>query len=143
MEKKKKTTALKKVRLNLNNVEGCDTYSYEFMLSRVVDIVKAHQAEGGASAAFKLIDPQCLRSRTKSTWCNFGSQADALKRKHEHILEYFKAELGCVGNIGSKNEMILHGAYQPKNFTKIIRKYSQDFVQCGNCKGMNTELIKE
>ena len=58
MKKKKKATATKKDRSNLNDVEGCEAYTYQFMLKRVVDIVKAQHAEGVAgSSAFKLIEP--------------------------------------------------------------------------------------
>lgn len=67
---------------------------------------------------------------------NFEAQATALKRDPKHILDYFLSELGCTGNLGARNEMILVGGYQQKHFVRLIRKYIDDYIKCGNCKGL-------
>ena len=95
------------------------------------------------SSKLVIKEPQCARTKTKSSWVNFNEQATALNRKHQHILEYFCSELGCEGNIGSNNEMILNGSYMPKNFLKLIRRYIEDYVRCNNCKGTNTVIERE
>lgn len=33
-------------------------------------------------AAFRLIEPKCGRTATKSTWINFAEQADAINRDY-------------------------------------------------------------
>mmetsp|Transcript_696 Transcript_696/g.1293 ORF Transcript_696/g.1293 Transcript_696/m.1293 type:complete len:94 (+) Transcript_696:348-629(+) len=53
------------------------------------------------------------------------------------------SELGCEGNIGANDEMILVGGYQPKHFLRLIRKYIEDYVRCKDCKGYSTEIVKE
>lgn len=52
-------------------------------------------------------------------------------------------ELGAEGNIGSNNEMVLVGGYQPKHFLRLIRKYIEDYVRCINCKGLDTEIVRD
>jgi translation initiation factor 2 beta subunit (eIF-2beta)/eIF-5 len=53
------------------------------------------------------------------------------------------SELGCEGNIGSNNEMILVGGYQAKNFLRLIRKYIDDYVRCKDCRGYKTVIERE
>lgn len=96
-----------------------------------------------SSGTVKLLEPICQRGRTKSTWHNFEAQANAIARDPKHIIDYFMSELGCTGNLGSSNEMVLVGGYQQKHFLRLIRKYISDFVMCANCKGLQTELDKK
>jgi translation initiation factor 2 beta subunit (eIF-2beta)/eIF-5 len=114
------------------------------LLNRIVDIIKEKHGENmGATGTFKLIEPKCSRTKTKSTWNNFDAQASAISRDHQHILTYFMTELGCEGNIGSSNEMVLVGGYQPKHFLRLIRKYIEDYVRCINCKGLDTKIERD
>ena len=114
------------------------------MLTRIQEIIKQSQGDDNQNnEAFKLIEPKCARTKTKSMWLNFSAQSEALDREQHHILHYFMSELGCEGNIGSEKEMILVGAYQAKNFSKLIRKYIEDYVRCKDCKGAQTSLEKE
>lgn len=53
------------------------------------------------------------------------------------------SELGCEGNIGSNDEMVLVGRYQAKHFSRLIRKYIEDYVKCKDCKGYQTSIVKE
>jgi len=53
------------------------------------------------------------------------------------------SELGCQGNIGSQNEMVLVGGYQAKHFLRLIRKYIEDYVRCVDCRGLDTTIVKE
>lgn len=128
----------------MNTAEGHEPFEYQFLLSRIVDQIKAVHGESmGSSGTFKLIEPQCSRTKTKSTWNNFDAQATAIKRDHQHILTYFMTELGCEGNIGSSYEMVLVGGYQPKHFLRLIRKYIEDYVRCINCKGLDTKIDRD
>jgi translation initiation factor 2 subunit 2 len=53
------------------------------------------------------------------------------------------SELGCEGNIGSINEMILVGGYQAKHFLRLIRKYIEEYVRCKDCRGYVSVLERE
>jgi translation initiation factor 2 subunit 2 len=53
------------------------------------------------------------------------------------------SELGCEGNIGFNNEMILVGGYQAKHFLRLIRKYIEDYVRCKDCRGYKTQIERE
>jgi translation initiation factor 2 subunit 2 len=139
-QEKKAKVEIPSSRINLNKVEGYEAYEYEFMLNRIIETIGDDGAQQGS---FKLIEPICTRTKTKSTWVNFDSQAVALNRSHQHIIDYFMSELGCGGNLGSNNEMVLVGGFQAKNFLKMIRKYIEDYVRCKDCKGLQTVMVKE
>ena len=51
--------------------------------------------------------------------------------------------MGCDGTIGNKNEMTMQGRFQPRDFIRITRKYTEDYVRCNVCRGYKTELKKE
>ena len=53
------------------------------------------------------------------------------------------SELGCEGNIGSTNEMVLVGGYQAKHFLRLIRKYIEEYVRCKDCRGYDSVLERE
>lgn len=113
------------------------------MLNRITDVIKQNTDEASATGNIKhLINPKVSRTKTKSTWVNFDQQATALNRDHKHILDFFLSELGCTGNLGSNNEMILVGGFQDKNFLKMIQNYIKDYVMCQNCKCLVTTLEK-
>ena len=82
-EKKKKNKSKAATRLNLNEVDGHEPFTYEFLLNRIAETIQAiNGGEASSSSTFRLLDPQCARSRTKSTWVNFDAQVQALNRKH-------------------------------------------------------------
>ena len=60
-----------KERIDLNNVSGHEAYTYEFMLSKIAKEVHGQGISTG-SAPFKLIEPKCARTATRSSWVNFG-----------------------------------------------------------------------
>ena len=110
---KKAKVEIPSTRVNLNTVEGHEPFEYEFLLTRIADHIKSISGEDGASgSSFKLFEPVCTRTKTKSTWVNFDQQAQAIGRDVSHIMDYYLSELGCQGNIGSNNELTLVGRYQ-------------------------------
>ena len=84
-----------------------------------------------------------MRTKTKSSWVNFKEQSEALKRDPTHILDYFLSELGCTGNLGANNEMILTGGFQEKIFARMIKRYMNEYVVCQNCKSMDTKFERK
>ena len=123
--------------------EGHEAFGYEALLKMVVDIVTVKNADTEDAVGFKLDQPKCSMTRVKSTWHNFGLVSENLNRKSGHILEFFTSELGCEGNLGVANEMVLTGKFRDKHFTKLIKKYIQEYVMCIQCRSYNTLLEKE
>ena len=37
----------------------------------------------------------------------------------------------------------MQGRFQPRDFIRITRKYTEDYVRCNVCRGYKTELKKE
>jgi len=143
-EKKEKIDLAALNRVNLNDVEGHTPFSYQDMLDQIIkQVASLTSGEDGAAGVFKLFEPQCSRNKTKSSWNNFDEQAVSIGRDHKHILDYFLSELGCSGNLGANNEMVLVGNYQAKVYLRLIRKYIEDYVRCANCRLFNTEIKKE
>ena len=95
-------------QIDLQNVASHQPFDYEFMLKRISDSIDQPQTK----TQFKLIEPKCARTATKSSWVNFGKQAESMDREPNHVLGFYKAELGCNGTIGSDNMLILNGGYQ-------------------------------
>jgi translation initiation factor 2 subunit 2 len=128
----------------LNNVEGHTAFEYEFLLKLVSDhVTEKEGGDTGSASTFKLVEPKCGRTKTKSTWVNFEDQRVILDRKAQHILDFYLSELGCSGNIGATGEMVLVGGYQPKHFLRLIRKYIEEYVRCRDCRGYTSELVRE
>lgn len=123
-------TQTKNNRINLNEVDGHDAFSYGELLKIVQDELKAKNAGAEAKTRFKMENPVTSRTRTKSTWHNFDGLATKIGRKPQHVLDFITSELGCDGNIGSSGEMILTGAFGVKQFTNLMNKYFKEFVEC-------------
>ena len=120
---------------------GDKNYTYQEMLDSIIDTIKARRGDdAAASETFKLLEPRCNKTPTKAIWHNFTEQSEALNRDPPHILAYFLSEMGCTGVIGSNGEMILTGNYMAKHFFKLIKKYSEHYVRCNDCRGYTTEL---
>lgn len=66
-----------------------------------------------------------------------------MDRDPQHVLGFFKFELGCNGTIGSDDMLILNGGYQQKHFIKIIKKYIEVYVRCEVCHGYNSKIEKD
>lgn len=109
------------------------------MLKMVVNTISSVNKSATVST-FKILEPICTKTPTKTMWQNFEKQLELMNRDPHHVLSYFLAELGTDGVIGNNGEMILTGGYMPRSFNKIIRKYATDYVQCIDCKKYDTEF---
>jgi translation initiation factor 2 subunit 2 len=58
---------------------------------------------------------------TKTTWQNFMTICQKIRREPMHVLDFFKAELDVEGNFGSEGNLILVGRYQNKNMTNLYK----------------------
>ena len=70
-------------------------YSYETMLTRIYSSLKEKNPELMARKRYKLKPPQIMRIGTrKCMWVNFPDICETIKRKPDHVYQYFITELG-------------------------------------------------
>lgn len=121
--------------------------SYEDLLSRFFDILKANNPElaGDRSGSkFKIPPPICQREGNKKTaFANVQEISDKLQRSPEHVISYLFAELGTSGSVDGQKRLILKGRFQPKQLESVLRRYIIEYVTCKTCKSINTQLKKE
>ena len=129
---------------DLNKVEGHVEYKYINLLERIENIMADKNRDIEEEKEQKSEDPITRHlGSTKTTWQNFYSISQQIKREPQHILDYFKAELDVEGNFGSENNLILVGKYQNKNITNLYKQYLGLYVRCIDCKKLNTELTRD
>jgi len=62
-----KEVVKKEGRVDLNNVEGHTAFTYEVLLQQITQELKASGSGGASGGTFKLVEPACSRTKTKST----------------------------------------------------------------------------
>jgi translation initiation factor 2 subunit 2 len=125
-------------------VEG-DSYSYDFLLDRVTNLIKAHNPTitDTIRGPIKLPVPVINRvGSSRSAWTNFGEVCSGLNRSTEHLYQFILAELGVQGSLGAENQFLLKGRYNNKHIESVLKKYVIEYIQC-NCKSSNTILKKD
>lgn len=120
---------------------------YEFLLSRFFDILKKNNPELAGDRVglkFKIPPPICQREGSKKTlFANVQAIASVLQRSPEHLIQFLFAELGTSGSIDGEKRLVLKGKFQPNQIESVIRRYILEYVTCGTCKSINTELKRE
>lgn len=120
---------------------------YEFLLSRFFDILKKNNPELAGDRVglkFKIPPPICQREGSKKTlFANVQAIATVLQRSPEHLIQFLFAELGTSGSIDGEKRLVLKGKFQPNQIESVIRRYILEYVTCGTCKSINTELKRE
>lgn len=121
--------------------------TYEFLLSRFFDILKKNNPELAGDRVglkFKIPPPICQREGSKKTlFANVQAIATVLQRSPEHLIQFLFAELGTSGSIDGEKRLVLKGKFQPNQIESVIRRYILEYVTCGTCKSINTELKRE
>ena len=114
-------------------------YSYDELLFRL------HNAKSSDEIYSKVNLPPIKISRKNrmSIFSNFGMLVEELNRNKDHISNYFKEETGLINTINQHNQLIIHGNLNELKCESIMKKYTNEFVCCRQCKGLNTSLLKE
>ncbi|KAL4857497.1 Eukaryotic translation initiation factor 2 subunit beta [Chlorella vulgaris] len=126
--------------------EGSDRdYTYEELLDRVFNILKAHNPElTGERRRTTLKPPQVAREGTKKTvFTNFMELCKSMNRNHEHVLQFLLSELGTSGSLDGTQRLIVKGRFLPKAFETVLRRYINDYVLCNSCKSVDTLLDRD
>ncbi len=119
--------------------------TYDQMLSRIYEKLQADRPGLIGDAVMKRVKPPSLsRLGTKKTcWTNFSDYEVSLNRSSEHLQSFVLSELGTTGSIDGSNQLILKTIIKSKNVENLLRKYIEDYVRCRNCKGIETDLVKD
>merc|ERR1719453_1591022 len=124
--------------------EKGEVYSYEFLLSRLYQIIEDKNPTLGAAKKYTLKPPQVVRVGSKKVgWVNFKEICDMMKRHPDHVAQFVLAEFGTEGSITADGQLILKGRYQPKHAESLLRKYIKEFVTCEMCKSPLTKLVRD
>lgn len=121
-------------------------YTYEELLTRVFDIMRAKNPEmvTGEKKKFVMKPPQVVRIGTKKTsFANFTDICKILHRQPKHLLAFLMAELGTSGSIDGNNQLIIKGRFQQKQIENVLRRYIKEYVTCHTCRSPDTILQKE
>jgi len=83
----------------------------------------------------------CVNKRTIVG--NFSTICTKINRSTSEVQSFFNDELSCKSSIDAKGELILGGIFRQKGIENILSSYIKQYVQCKECKAMNTEHVKE
>eukprot|EP01060_Flectonema_neradi_P026855 TRINITY_DN362_c10_g1_i1.p1 TRINITY_DN362_c10_g1~~TRINITY_DN362_c10_g1_i1.p1 ORF type:complete len:257 (+),score=61.43 TRINITY_DN362_c10_g1_i1:50-820(+) len=146
--KKKKRTTHETVSAGAVDWDALQTqdrvYTYQEILSRVYERIKANNPQLGVKTVHKIRPPNVVRDGTKRVaFTNFAEICKSLNRSQEHVFNYTVTELGTSGNIDGNNCLILKGRLNAKHMEGLLRKYIDAYVTCSMCHSTDTKLVKD
>ena len=121
-------------------------YSYDDLLHRVHTLIEQRNPSLGTSkgVTIKLRPPQVDRLGSKKIiFSNFAEICSMINRTHEHVFQFFLAELGTTGSITGDQQLVLKGRYTSRHMESLLRKYISEYVQCEMCRSTNTEFNRD
>jgi translation initiation factor 2 subunit 2 len=121
-----------------------EIYTYDQMLDRVFEKLQSNNPELMHKKRYKLKPPQIMRIGTrKCMWHNYPDICETLKRKPDHVMQFYLTELGTTGNLDGNGRLVLKGTFVPKKIESLLRKYITEYVTCRLCKSPDTALVKD
>jgi translation initiation factor 2 subunit 2 len=121
-----------------------EIYTYNEMLDRVFEKLQSNNPELMHKKRYKLKPPQIMRIGTrKCMWHNYPDICETIKRKPDHVMQFYLTELGTTGNLDGNGRLVLKGTFVPKKIESLLRKYITEYVTCTLCRGPDTELVKD
>ena len=136
------TTSSQPITTSTSTVNNTETYTYEFLVDRIMEMV--NQNKKVAEAKFRLKPPRVEKEGTKKTqWKNFTEMCITMNRPKDHVQQYVLAELGCQGSINGGGGLIIKGKFMEENICSVVKHYLEEYVFCHSCKSGNTNLIKQ
>ena len=129
---------------NEESETATELYTYNEMLDRVFERLQSNNPELMHKKRKKCKIPQIMRIGTrKCMWHNYPDICETLKRKPDHIMQFYLTELGTTGNLDGNGRLVLKGTFVPKKIESLLRKYITEYVTCRLCKSPDTDLIKD
>ncbi|MEM2321139.1 MAG: translation initiation factor IF-2 subunit beta [Candidatus Bathyarchaeia archaeon] len=84
----------------------------------------------------------CMTLGSRTFLENFKEICDVLNRNPNHVLRYLLKEMATSGSIEGPRA-VFHGRFDCETIDKLIRRYTEEFVNCPICKRPDTKIIKE
>merc|ERR1712166_878061 len=99
---------------NEESETATELYTYNEMLDRVFERLQSNNPELMHKKRYKLKPPQIMRIGTrKCMWHNYPDICETLKRKPDHIMQFYLTELGTTGNLDGNGRLVLKGTFGP------------------------------
>lgn len=74
---------------------------------------------------------------------NLTAYSEKLQRPKEQIADFYRNETKLQNSINGQNQLLIQGSLTEAKCETIMRIYTRLFVMCKQCKGLNTDIIKE
>jgi translation initiation factor 2 subunit 2 len=75
-------------------------------------------------------------------WTNFERICQVINRTKDDVSKFVLSELNTVGSINAKNQFIIKSVVKPQYILNILSSYIKRFVQCSECKSLNTRITR-
>jgi len=111
---------------------------YEKLLDRALEQIPKAVFE---SSRFQIPEADVVIVGNRTTLRNFRGIASALNRDPDHLMKYLLRELGAAGNVEG-NQAVFQGRFVKPAVDERIRRYTEEFVLCRECRKPDTKLIK-
>ena len=114
-------------------------YSYDELLYRLHN----KKTSDDSNKKISLPSLKVIKKNRLSVISNFKSIAEKLNRPIEHIKDYINTETGANSSINNQGQLLIQGIYNEAKCESLMRNYIREFVMCKQCKGIDSNLIKE
>jgi len=115
-------------------------YEFAFLLDRFYAIMPQQSQQLRKKLPKQ---PITKKAGKKTHWTNIYHCADSVNRKLEHLQQFILAELSTTGTLNGTYCLIILGRYEQPKIEFVFKKYIVQYVQCENCKGLDSNLEKD
>ncbi len=112
---------------------------YEKMLSEAMTKISKKVSK---DTRLEIPSPQIMVQGNQTIITNFVEIANVLRRDPKHLSKFLFRELATPGNVND-TRLILQGKVYRNLIEKKINDYIKEFVECDECKKLDTVIIKE
>ena len=122
-------------------------YSYQTMLQRIFQELRANNPElgDGTNKKVKLPVPKIEKSGSKKTaLTNFRVMCQAMNRPMELVKDFIEKHLTTTSSVDANDCLIVKiQNVKQLQIEAVFQKYVEEFCQCGNCGGIETDLTRD
>ncbi|KAI5184751.1 translation initiation factor 2 subunit 2 [Nematocida homosporus] len=117
-----------------------DSLSYEMLLLRIEKYLKPSDREAERKTKIPI---SIKRDGATKTSLNIAEICQVLGCEVAHMKQFIEVELSVNCSIDGDNRLILKGIFPEAQLQKIIRSYIKQYISCGVCGSLHTELKRE
>lgn len=128
----------------ISKVSDAYIHSYDALLARAFDILRAQNPELGEKKKLVMKAPQLVKMTARRiAWTNFVETCEKLNRLPEHLGSFILTELGVEGSLDEGKLIWKHRQTTCKEVQSLLVKYFAEYVACNVCKGSDTVLERD